>query len=76
MDTRFKKLIKSRHIFKTDQDFICGEVLFVSSGNHESGYKIRHKNNKGEKNTSPTLADEQILMVPLNQERKRRAQSW
>lgn len=47
METRYEREFKSRHIFKMDQDFLCEEVLFVSSGNHESGYKIGHKENKG-----------------------------
>jgi hypothetical protein len=39
------------------EDFLCEEVLYVSSGKHESGYKIGHEKNKGEINILSTLAD-------------------
>ena len=47
MEPGYERSFKSRHLFKMNEDFICEEVLFVSSGNHESGYKIKHKENKG-----------------------------
>jgi hypothetical protein len=61
MKHRYEKGFKSRHIFKMHQDFICEEVLYVSSNKHESGYKMEHKANKGKKHIGPLFADQQTL---------------
>lgn len=48
METKHEVPVKSRHIFQIHEDFLCEEVLYVSSNKHESGYKVKHKHNKGE----------------------------
>ncbi|KFY61304.1 hypothetical protein V496_05074 [Pseudogymnoascus sp. VKM F-4515 (FW-2607)] len=45
--TKYEKSFKSRHIFQMHEDFLCEEILYVSSGAHKSGYKYGHKENKG-----------------------------
>lgn len=55
METKHEVPFKSRHIFQIHEDFLCGEVLYVSSDKHESGYKVKHKNNKGEMHVGLTL---------------------
>ena len=50
MSTRHPIPVKSRHIFKVNEpNFLCEEVLYVSSNIHPSGYKITHHVNKGKR---------------------------
>ncbi|EXJ88661.1 hypothetical protein A1O1_05592 [Capronia coronata CBS 617.96] len=56
--TRYETSVKSRHIFKVSEpEFLCEEVLYVSSRSHESGYKVGHKANKGAQEEGRILAD-------------------
>lgn len=55
MDPKYERSFKSRHLFKLNQDFLCEEVLYVSSSKHESGYKVAHKQNKGKCQTESTI---------------------
>ncbi|EXJ73843.1 uncharacterized protein A1O5_03605 [Cladophialophora psammophila CBS 110553] len=56
--TRYKTSFTSRHIFKVSEpQLLCEEVLYVSSSRHPSGYKVRHKMNKGAQETGSILAD-------------------
>ena len=57
METKHEVPFKSRHIFQIHENLLCGEVLYVSSDKHESGYKVKHKNNKGKMHVGLTLAD-------------------
>jgi hypothetical protein len=52
---RYIKSFKSRHMFRMNDDFLCEEVLYVSTNKHESGFKVKHPKNKGKKHTSPIL---------------------
>lgn len=57
METKHEVPVKSRHIFQIHEDFLCEEVLYVSSKEHESGYKVKHKNNIGEMHSGSGLAN-------------------
>ncbi|KIM96889.1 hypothetical protein OIDMADRAFT_131241 [Oidiodendron maius Zn] len=57
LEPRYEMVIKSRHMFQIHEDFLCEEVLYVSSEIHQSGYKFKHKENKGAEEAGKILAD-------------------
>lgn len=74
MGTKHEEAFKSRHIFQMHEDFLCEEVLYVSSGTHKSGYKYGHKENKGKKHLGETPINGQTL-THCHQGPKRPAES-
>ncbi|RFU27660.1 hypothetical protein B7463_g8656, partial [Scytalidium lignicola] len=54
---KYRKAFKSRHIFRMNENFLCEEVLYVSTHNHESGYKVKHLKNKGAEEVGRITAD-------------------
>ncbi|KIM98784.1 hypothetical protein OIDMADRAFT_181289 [Oidiodendron maius Zn] len=57
VETRHTKRFKSRHLFRMNDNFICEEVLYVSTHIHESGYKVKHPKNKGAEEAGRITAD-------------------